>query len=263
MNTSYYNEIINREKDLTSYFSSFQHKTANVAHIRFLNFEKYGHPKPIYISTIRDPIARMQSHYNYDTFADRAFYISYKKYIHGENIKKPNFVQCVRRFIQEGIKASDLRYGTDSTIKDTNVSMALKRIPSSYTCFRKKYINIQLRYYCGYAEVCKTLQSNNQETLKLALHNLKSQFHVVMVIENMMKSIQVAEKIIPTFFKGAISIYEERSLHSNANIKSKIFKSEVPSDVRSYLSELLESEIVLYEAAKKRLQYNIEKCNIK
>jgi hypothetical protein len=200
-------ELDAREKDLAFYFTSFQHKTAQSGHVRFLDFAKHGHPEPLYIGTFRDPVERMQSHYHYDSFAERPFYVDYKLWVKGQvGVVKPTLTQCVRKFIGMKIFPSDVPFGTDGFISDPKIKEKLKRVPKEYTCLQKKYINVQLKYYCGYHRHCKTLETSHQ-MLRIALDNL-ARFQVVMLTDKMHQSVHLLEKMIPNYFRGSSHIYE-------------------------------------------------------
>lgn len=200
-------EINHREADLASYLSSFSHKTAESAHVRFLDFPKHGQPEPLYIGTFRNPIERMQSHYNYDSFAKRPMYVNYKLWVKGErSVSMPNLVQCVRKYINMNISAADIPYGTDGTVTDPRVRAALKRIPKQYSCLKKKYINVQVKYYCGYHRNCKSLETHSEMT-QIAINNLP-RFQVIMLTDRMHTSVHLLEKMMPNFFRGSTNIYE-------------------------------------------------------
>jgi hypothetical protein len=79
-----------------SYFSSLRKRTVSVAHIRYLDFQAHNFPTPLYVGTIRNPITRMQSHYNYDHFADRPWHISHEERGADTALRPPTFVECVR-----------------------------------------------------------------------------------------------------------------------------------------------------------------------
>lgn len=120
-------EQIARVESYCSYFSSLRKRTVSVAHIRFLDFAAHHFPEPFYVGTIRNPVTRMQSHYNYDHFADRPWHISHEERGADTARRPPTFVECVRAHIAHN--------GTN--------------IPAMYTCMNPVYLNVQLRYFCG------------------------------------------------------------------------------------------------------------------
>lgn len=120
-----------RAKAFCEYFGSMDKRVVHVAHLRFLNFEQFHFPQPLYVGTIRDPVLRMQSSYNYDYFADRPIHVEHvgddkKSKIRTQDT--PTFVDCVRAHMR----------GT---------------APISYACLRPVYSNTQLRYYCGMNDI--------------------------------------------------------------------------------------------------------------
>jgi hypothetical protein len=210
-------EVDRREQDMISYLDSFQHKLASSSHLRFMDFKKYGEPEPLYIGTFRDPIERMQSHYNYDSFADRPLYVAYKLWVKREiSVVKPTLVQCVRKFIAMNISAADIPYGTNGRVSSLRVRAALKKIPKKYGCLKQKYLNVQLKYYCGYHRSCKSLETVD-EMLGIATSNL-AKFQVVMLTKDMHTSVHLLEKMMPTYFRGSTHLYEnyEKSRHEVA-----------------------------------------------
>jgi hypothetical protein len=129
-----------RAKEFCEYFASMNKRVVHVAHLRYLNFEQFRLPQPLYVGTIRDPVLRMQSSYNYDFFADRPIHVEHV----GDDSKSkirthdtPTFVDCVRAHIKGNA-------------------------PSSYACLRPVYTNTQLRYYCGMNDI---VVSNNRPPL--------------------------------------------------------------------------------------------------
>lgn len=202
-------EIDAREKDLTTYLTSFHHKTAESAHVRFLDFHKHGHPDPLYVGTFRNPIERMQSHYNYDAFANRPLYVDFKLWVKGQRGEaKPTLAQCVRKFIGRNITPADIPFGTDGEVTDPRVRAALKRIPKKFSCLKMKYINVQVKYYCGYHRHCKTLASHREMT-QIAINNLP-RFQVIMLTDRMHASVHLLDKMMPNFFRGSTHVYENR-----------------------------------------------------
>lgn len=174
-------------KELCLYFTELSRRTVSVAHIRFMNFKHYLLPMPLYIATMREPLARMVSHYNYDMFADRPIHVQNEKIKpkKGEKTSKtPSFVECVRAHIN----------GT---------------APSTYHCLSSKYLNVQLRYFCGMEYDC----THGKDTwiLQKAVENMHKHFRVVMLVEEMSRSVALLDKVIPKFFKGAVKVSKQNN----------------------------------------------------
>jgi hypothetical protein len=70
-------------------------------------------------------------------------------------------------------------------------------------------------YFCGQHNEC--MVAGSTWALQRAKENIDRWFPVVAVLERMTQSMEVLEQFIPTFFKGAVKIY-------NYQLKSKIIK---------------------------------------
>jgi hypothetical protein len=104
------------------------------------------------------------------------------------------------------ISASDIPYGSNGHVQSLRTRAALKKIPKTYSCLKQKYLNVQLKYYCGYDGYCKDLKTVDK-MLDIAKQNLKH-FQVIMLTNDMHTSVHLLEKIMPTFFRGAVNVYE-------------------------------------------------------
>lgn len=187
-----------RVQSYCSYFSSLRKRTVSVAHIRYLDFSAHDYPQPFYVGTIRNPVTRMQSHYNYDHFADRPWHISHEERGADTSHRPPTFVECVRAHMRLNNTTGGAAGGT--------------RLPEMYTCMNQVYLNVQLRYYCGMDPVCK--RGSLDTILERALFNLNRHFRVVVVVEEMARSVALLDKLIPTFFGGAKIVSLFLCLHS-------------------------------------------------
>jgi hypothetical protein len=179
---------IERVRSYCSYFSSLRKRTVSVAHIRYLDFGAHDYPQPFYVGTIRNPVTRMQSHYNYDHFADRPWHVSHEERGADTSLRPPTFVECVRAHMnQKNVTGGGAKGATG--------------LPETYSCMNQVYLNVQLRYYCGMDPVCK--RGSLDTILDKALSNLNRHFRVVVVVEEMARSVALLDKLIPTFFGGA------------------------------------------------------------
>jgi hypothetical protein len=279
-------DYTHRGKEFMKYFTSLHRRTVHVAHLKYLPFREYGYPQPIYIGTLRDPIERVISHYNYDNFGDRPMHPKHDN-TYASTIGKTaiTFEDCVRLSMSNVTRIP----GTNQTVY---------RFQSGRSCLSTKYLNVQLRYYCSMVDVrCKVTNPNNELELKYAyekaLRNIKNEFAVIVITEQMSTYIQLLEKVVPHFFKGIYHTYANSGssgLRSNSN--NKITKqhrrlidtgdqstinstsllsatsstpkksSNLPKEVRNYLSDVLKYEIMLYEETKKLMAARSIACNI-
>lgn len=255
-----------RGEDFMHYFTSLHRRTVHVAHLKFLPFRSYELPVPIYVGTIRDPIDRVISHYNYDYFGDRPMHPTGSRRLSGTP-KPLSFIECVR---------ASIGYHNHSQYY---------LLPQS--CFGKKYINVQLRYFCNMVDVrCKISDPNaNDDVMKwpyeTALSNIKNEFAVVIITEYMTTYIKMLEKVIPSYFDGVYDLYSNpgegvTGLHSNTNTKVIVSppsapaianstaksRNVLPDDVSNFLKHMLRHEIKLYEAAKTIMKERSDACQI-
>jgi hypothetical protein len=132
-------ELDHHTRSVAEYFTALSKRTISLAHLRYINFRSFRLPPPVYISTIRDPIARMQSHYNYENFAvSRPWHRKHTDRGMDTNTPHPTFEQCVRTYMAQ----------VKSTL-NLSVSSGSSNMPLGYTCMNKVYLNTQLRYFCG------------------------------------------------------------------------------------------------------------------
>jgi hypothetical protein len=189
---------MDRVRSYCSYFSSLRKRTVSVAHIRYLDFGANHYPQPFYVGTIRNPVTRMQSHYNYDHFADRPWHISHQERGADTSLRPPTFVECVRAYMNRN-NATGEAAGRTKGVGGSGGAMG-----GMYSCMNQVYLNVQLRYYCGMDPICK--RGSLDMILDKALTNLNRQFRVVVVVEEMARSVALLDKLIPSFFGGAKAV---------------------------------------------------------
>mmetsp|Transcript_5102 Transcript_5102/g.8567 ORF Transcript_5102/g.8567 Transcript_5102/m.8567 type:complete len:234 (+) Transcript_5102:49-750(+) len=68
-------DLDEEESRLCTYLIQLPRRTVHTAHIGFLDFAKKSLPRPVYFATMRDPISRLISHYNYVHFGPRGVYV--------------------------------------------------------------------------------------------------------------------------------------------------------------------------------------------
>ncbi|XP_015789555.1 heparin sulfate O-sulfotransferase [Tetranychus urticae] len=139
-------------------------------HLSFLDFGRFGvADKPIYISMVREPLERLVSYYYFLRNGD-----DFRPYlVRKRQGNKVTFDQCVER--QE---------------KDCD--------PNNMW--------IQIPFFCGHSFEC--LSPGSKWALEEAKRNLMQHFMVVGVTEQMHMFLAVLEYTLPTFFKGALHLYE-------------------------------------------------------
>ncbi|ELU09608.1 hypothetical protein CAPTEDRAFT_229374 [Capitella teleta] len=140
-------------------------------HLYFVDFKKHGHEPPLYINLIRDPFERILS---------RHYYILYESRNTPKETKDEfnmTFTECVKQ---------------NKTI-----------------CMSPSNLIELVRYFCGQDPVCESKGgANNAAILRKAKTHVIKHFPVVGVIEDAESFFFLLEKRLPTFFGGALEIYQ-------------------------------------------------------
>lgn len=195
------------EAALVASFAKLKRRTVFSAHGWYLNFQKWGQPRPVYVGTIRDPIVRLISHYNYIHFGPRSQWSVLR---HGQDAAAPPFEQCIEGFLED------------------NADRPRSKVEMDTTAFCMKWANIQLKYFCGYEQTCKDLPDGGAEAYAIAKRNLDVNFLVVVVVEKFDVSLRVLEALLPSFFSGIKALYDVQG-SSRVNTKSTTSKVSAES----------------------------------
>lgn len=265
-------------KAYTEYFSGITRRTVYSAHGWFLDFERWGLPKPVYIGTIREPMARLLSHYDYLQAGPRSAVSLFRHKMPGRVDKAPSFETCVRNYM------------------DGDGSM--ERV---WKCLH--WANIQLKYYCGYADECKEAEA---PALALATANIRHHFAVVVVVERFAESLKLLEAFLPAFFEGLPEVFaklglsrvnehnkdssgagnrgkglrpatsggeeqehrDSRSSSSSSSIAQRNDSlaaggSTLSPAVRKFVVQMLRHETILYKISEKRLLSQLQLCGFR
>ncbi|XP_060529091.1 heparin sulfate O-sulfotransferase [Cylas formicarius] len=137
-------------------------------HFAFIDFSKFGFPKPLYINIIRRPLDRFISYYYFVRYGDnfRPYLIRRK---HGDTI---TFDECVER-----------------DLPDCDPNLMWLQVP----------------FFCGHASNC--WKPGNKWALTEAKKNLVNNYFLVGVTEELEDFIGVLEQSLPRLFKGATNHY--------------------------------------------------------
>lgn len=190
------------------------------------DWENFGLYNPTYINFMRDPIDWYVSDFTYG----RKTFVSFT-----ENGLKTHL--SPRRPSSFDINDCVSRKLPDCTVKS------------------KPYIE----YFCGSTADCMTVtssglrlkQTQKNMALEKAKINLISDFFVVGITEKFDKSLEVFEKLLPTFFGNVTQIWQSAEF----NVwRDQSTRTKVTAETRRILSEgLLKQEVDLYNFAKSLL----------
>ncbi|XP_066288134.1 uronyl 2-sulfotransferase-like isoform X2 [Branchiostoma lanceolatum] len=159
-------------------------------HFHFIDFTRFGARQPIYINMIRDPFDRLVSSYYFKRFGDgrsddRGGHLT-------EEERLRSFDACV---LEEQVECTrGLHY----------------IIP--FFCGQRPGCRIALPFPPGGDDVflytSETSRDSSRWALERAKDNVLDKFLVVGILEEFNDTLRVLEHLLPTFFKGAMSVWE-------------------------------------------------------
>ncbi|KHJ89690.1 heparan sulfate 2-O-sulfotransferase [Oesophagostomum dentatum] len=181
-------------------------------HVAFIDFTRFGYPNPVYINIVREPLQRLLSHYYFLRFGDN-YRVGLKRSRAGNN---ETFDECV------------LRGGRDCDMKQ---------------------MWLQIPYFCGHHHFCTVV--GNKLALEQAKKNLIEKYLLVGVCEEMRNFIAVLERLLPRFFKGALSHFDGLS-ESRAHLRNTKQKFPPNDHTLSVIrrNEVYQMEREFYDFAK-------------
>ncbi|KAJ8604062.1 hypothetical protein CTAYLR_001747 [Chrysophaeum taylorii] len=228
--------------EYATYLATLPKRTARTAHCPYLDFAAYGLPRPAYVALVRDPIARLVSHYNYIHWGPRSAWARFWK---GQDPTAPAFDVCV-----------------SARIKKPTSRARAERGDCLY------WANAQLSYFCGLSHrACRMLDityaGTGEKALDLASAHLDRDFVAVGLVEDMPNSLRLFERVLPTFFKGALR--KAAGLVSRAakttTTTTTIPSTKINNNTDEYLrTTVLRWEYVLYDTIAKTFRRHLDAC---
>ncbi|CAH1960899.1 unnamed protein product [Acanthoscelides obtectus] len=160
----------------------------------------------------------------------------------------PVYINLIRNPVDKVISRTFYKSKTRSFYEDCITSN------SSTNCNFKngKTYDLSIPYFCGHHKECMEL--NNDWALQTAKSNVEKYYSVVGVLEKLNDTMDVMEREIPYFFKGAKKMYGQQLF----GIGSNKFGPKVSDVIRKKLSESLAKELEFYEWIKARLQLQLK-----
>ncbi|XP_071944497.1 uronyl 2-sulfotransferase-like [Antedon mediterranea] len=197
-------------------------------HMYHINFSYYKLQSPSYINIIRDPIARFTSQYYYRRFGD-------------------GFQE--RTWTFNGTERERYQTINECVLRD------------QYECSKRRTFYI-IPFFCGNDPRCK---QPTEWTLKRAMANVKQDFKVVGLLEELRDVFLVLEKTWPTVFGGSVKLLEHPSEGQMTNRTAALTRAkEKPSPkVTAILKEQMDLEYRFYSFVKSRFHALKRKLGIR
>jgi len=194
-------------------------------HLAFVDFTRFGHPNPIYINIIREPLERFISYYYFLQYGDD-YRVGLKRSRAGKN---ETFDGCFRR------------RGRDCDLKQ---------------------MWLQIPYFCGTASFCT--EPGNAEALEQAKWNMRHHYLIVGTTERMESMIRVLERLLPTFFNGAWEHFKSLN-DKRAHLRHTLIKLPPSAEVIEAIKEdkIYRMEKEFYDAVVEELDSTMRRVTDK
>ncbi|XP_064546019.1 heparan sulfate 2-O-sulfotransferase pipe isoform X8 [Drosophila montana] len=206
--------------------------TANsyTKHVAFLNFAAFGHPWPIYINLVRDPIERLVSWFYY---ARAPWYLADRVNAFGSDYKIPTL-----EWLQKDFNRCILEHDPECVYEQSD---------TGHLGDHRR----QTLFFCGQqAELC--MPFNSQEAMQQAKRNVEKRYAVVGTWEDTNTTLSVLEAYIPRYFAGAKDVYYAMR-RDMENVNRNAFRPTISEEARALLSRNLTQEIEFYQFVRQRL----------
>lgn len=207
-----------REKHIVSILDQVQPPYLFQRHIHYVNFKRHMAQEVVYINIIREPIARMVSQYYFARYGDGILGKARAKW----NRPLEEFNETI-----------------DECVKHEH------RDCSGHRTF---YI---IPFFCGNSKRCVT---PSKWALQRAMYNVQNNFLVVGILEEFDLTLRILETVLPTFFAGAMELYQtSANVAENITKTTTSFKIPPSKETIEILKERLKYEYKFYNFVKQRL----------
>jgi len=195
-------------------------------HVAWVDFAALGHPSPIYVNLVRDPVERLVSWFYY---IRAAWYILDRK----------------QAFPNNPLPSSSwVRKTFDSCVADPR-DMECKYPQGNFGGFEDH--RRQSIFFCGHHRDC--VPFNSERANQLAKRVVEEHYAVVGVLEEMNKTLAVLEAFMPRHFRGAREAYWSYASEVNRNK----LRPSVSEETRLIVGRNLTQETDFYLWCKQRL----------
>lgn len=188
-----------------------------IRHFFYIDFAQVPGPLPVYINTVRDPVERMFSEYQWQR-------------------RNPQEIQNLWRETKTGSMTFD-----DCIAKhwETNYRM----------CFIWNMQNYMMRFFCGQPDIC---DSPSQEALDMAKRNIEEHYGIIADLTDFHTFFKVLEIIMPQFFKGTGEFYYNSFLSQDKMMNKGHYSAVAKLETTEYLRFALKYEYELYYFIRQR-----------
>ena len=116
--------------------------------------------------------------------------------------------------------------------------------------------NLMTKYFCGHTHNCS---SGSSKALQIAKYNLKNKFIAVGLVENLTLSVQLFQKLMPTYFPPLPAVDLAMLLpYTNQNKKT----AQADDETIKLIETRNQADIELYKYAKDLFFSKLKACNI-
>ena len=116
--------------------------------------------------------------------------------------------------------------------------------------------NLVMQYFCGHDSLCK---QGSQEALRRAKHNMRTEFALVGVMEEMQLSMSVLKTLLPSYFR-------DLNLDALSSMLPEVNKNEnsleVSAELRQEIAAANWVDVELYNYAKELLHAKARACKL-
>eukprot|EP00040_Diaphanoeca_grandis_P029732 m.174708 g.174708 ORF g.174708 m.174708 type:complete len:412 (+) comp31781_c0_seq1:296-1531(+) len=237
-----------------------QSRAIYVNHMLFPNFTDAGYAHPIFIQIMRETVAREVSTFYYRTHGPRP-----RHKMERQQQAEMAWTGLSRlASINEFYTMYERRYGVGCA----------NRLDGFENPEDAQRLNLQTRYFCGFDPVCDDICSD--AAYERAERVLTHHYAVVGVLEHLEKSLQLLEKMLPTWFDGMTAMYrssmqKQRLKNTNATdsntagVHNRVTKgaNEKPTEsTQKIIRSLNRQDVKLYSVALTLLRSKLRVCGL-
>lgn len=172
--------------------------------------------KVVYISVVRDPIDRLVSLYYYKRYGDSTEPGYFRAKMDQLNLSKDTFDECVR-------KKGD--------------------------CISNNLFHKTIQHFCGISP--GKAYPSHDVCLTMSKKNIRNKYLVVGVMDDYLGFVKVLERLLPDFFEGAVSFYEQFVKLSYFDVMKTKNKTGPSDKIRNQLRSKMAKDYELYEFVKR------------